>query len=504
MERLDPGRTWQMLIGGRLVASLDGSTMPVHDPATEEMIASVPLGRVADIDVAVDAAHSSFPQWRDAGPSHRGAVVRRIADLIDEHGEELALLDTLDTGVPLTAMRRDVSLTVEQIRYFAGLALHTRGETIPTDSRDSLDFTLREPFGVVARISPFNHPLMLAVAKLAAPLIAGNTVVLKPSEHTPLSALRLGELLSDELPPGVVNVVTGLGGEAGDRLSRHPQVRRISFTGGVEAGLTIQRAAASTGVKHVSLELGGKNPIIVCADADVEEAADGALRGMNFAWAGQSCGSTSRAYVHSSLMADFISLMRRRIGSLIVGDPFDPATQMGALSSRPQFEKVSRYLRHAQEDPEATVVAGGPEAADIPHRGLFVSPTLVQLESDANILAQEEIFGPVLSVIPFEDLGSVIRACNASPYGLSASVYSRDLASAMSVVRALESGYVWVNWTSTHVPGTPFGGVKDSGNSREDELQELLSYTQTKNVFINYAGGLAPPHQDAAAGGGST
>ena len=413
--------------------------------------------------------------------------------LLRRTSEEFAVLDTLDTGVPLTAMRRDVELAVQQMRYFAGLALHVRGETIPTDDRDSIDFTVREPFGVVARISPFNHPLLLAAAKVAAPLVVGNTVVLKPSEHTPLSALRLGELVASIVPAGVLNIITGFGHEAGDRIVRHPGVPRISFTGGANTGRAIQAAAASAAVKNVSLELGGKNPLIVCSDSDLDAAADGALRGMNFAWQGQSCGSTSRVYAHASLLDDFVGRLGHRMKSLVVGDPFDASTQVGALSSHQQFDKVSSYLERAHDDPRARIVVGGPERSDLPEEGFFVTPTLVVLEDDSSALAREEIFGPIVAVIPFDDIDPVIRACNDSEYGLTAGVYSKSLTTALSVVRGLESGYVWVNWTSTHVPGTPFGGVKNSGNSREDELQELLSYTQLKNVFINFSPSVIKP-----------
>jgi betaine-aldehyde dehydrogenase len=486
-------RLWRLLIDGRLVRSADGRTLPVTNPATGQLVGTVPCGGRADVDSAVEAARKAFPGWRHHGPSRRASVVGDIADVIETHSEEFAALDTLDTGVPLTAMRRDVELTVEQMRYFAGLALHIRGETIPTDGPDSIDFTVREPFGVVARISPFNHPLLLAAAKVAAPLIAGNTVILKPSEHTPLSALRLGELVAGVVPPGVLNIVTGFGHEAGDRIARHPGVPRISFTGGAVAGRAIQAAGASAAVKNVSLELGGKNPLIVCSDADVDEAADGALRGMNFAWQGQSCGSTSRVYAHASLIDEFVIRLGHRMKSLIVGDPFDACTQVGALSSRAQFDKVSSYLERAHDDPRARIVAGGRDRSDVPEEGFFVTPTLVVLDDDSSALAREEIFGPIVVVIPFDDIDPVIRACNDSEYGLTAGVYSRSLTTALSVARGIESGYVWVNWTSTHVPGTPFGGVKNSGNSREDELQELLSYTQLKNVFINFSPHVTEP-----------
>jgi acyl-CoA reductase-like NAD-dependent aldehyde dehydrogenase len=371
-------------------------------------------------------------------------------------------------------------LAVDQIRYFAGLALALTGSTIPSNHASSLDFTVREPYGVVGRIIPFNHPLMFAASKLAAPLVAGNTVILKPSQHTSLSALRLGELAAEIFPPGVVSILSGIGGVAGSRLVEHPTVTRIAFTGGTAVGLGIQRAAAESAVKVVTLALGGKNPIIVFPDADLEAAIAGVVRGMNFTWQGQSCGSTSRLYVHRSIYEDFVAKLGGDIGALRVGDPLDESTDVGAVVSRAQYENVTGYIRQGISSKARLVVGGIPAGGT---RGFFVTPTLFAIEDgDEPPLATDEIFGPVLVAAPFDSYGDVIDKANRLRYGLTASVWTRDLDTAMRATRDLEAGYVWVNWSSTHIPGTPFGGMKDSGLGREEGLEELYGYTQSKNV----------------------
>jgi acyl-CoA reductase-like NAD-dependent aldehyde dehydrogenase len=480
-------RHWRMLIGGRLVDAAGGEQADVVDPARGAIVARIPSGSSADVATAVDAAARTFPTWRATSASDRAGMVCELAAAIEQHGEELAWLDTVDGGSPIKVMRGDYKLAVDQLRYFAGLALELRGETIPTHEPGTLDFTLREPFGVVGRIVPFNHPLMFAASRIAAPLVAGNTVVLKPSEHTSLSALRLGELAAGVLPPGVLNVVTGVGAVVGDAIVRHPGVPRIAFTGGVEVGRQIQRSAAEASVKTVTLELGGKNPMIVLPDANVDDAVAGAVRGMNFTWQGQSCGSTSRLYVHRSLLEGFISAVADRMEDLVIGDPQDEGTDVGAIAYRAQYDKVVRYLEAAGRDPRSRLVTGGLPPAGEFGDGLFVRPTLFALEHDADSpIATEEIFGPILVAMPFDTLDEVIGRANALPFGLTASVWTNDLSTAMRASRELAAGYVWVNWSSSHIPGTPFGGVKDSGVGREEGIEELYGYTQSKNVYVKY------------------
>jgi betaine-aldehyde dehydrogenase len=474
--------TRPVLVGGELVWARSRETIDAVNPATGETIAQVPRCGPADVQDAVTAATVAQPAWHALDPLARAGIVGQIADAVTEHAEELAVLDVTDNGSPIREMRRDAFIAAGQLRYFAGLALQLRGETIPT-GHDRLNYTVHEPFGVVGRIIPFNHPLMFAAGRLGAPLIAGNTVIMKPSEHTSLSALRLGELIRDIVPPGVVNVLTGYGSEAGDALVADPGVRRVAFIGSVPVGRAIQRRAAEHAVKTVTLELGGKNPIVVFEDADLDAAVDGAVRGMNFTWQGQSCGSTSRLLVHASIRDELVSRLAERLDSMRSGPPSDEATETGAIVNRGQYEKVLEYVRIGREE-GARVVAGG-HAVD-QGEGLFVRPTLFDGVRPESRLAQEEIFGPVLAAMPFETYDEALMIANGVSYGLSASVFTRDIATAHRFARDVQAGYVWVNDASVHFPGTDFGGVKDSGVGREEGLGELLGYTQAKNVNVRF------------------
>jgi len=471
------------LIDGKPALARSGETLEATDPATRETLARFPRCGAEDVDDAVGAAAAAFPAWRTLHPNERAAAVGRIADVVAGHAEELALLDVADNGSPIREMRHDAHIAAAQLRYFAGLALQVRGETIPTGF-DRLDYTLPEPFGVVGRIIPFNHPLMFAAGRIGAPLVAGNTVVLKPSEHTSLSALRLGELIADVVPPGVVNIVPGLGSEAGEALVVHPDVRRLSFIGSVAVGRTIQQRAAAHIVKTVTLELGGKNPIAIFPDADLDLAVDGALRGMNFTWQGQSCGSTSRLLVHASEHAAFVDRLAERIGALRSGPPADEATDTGAIVHPMQYAKVLDYLRIGRDEGARVVVGGGPPEDESLAGGLFLRPTLFDGVRPDSRLAQEEIFGPVLAAMPFESYDEAVATANAVPYGLTAAVFTRDLSTAHRFARDIQAGYVWVNDSSRHFPGTPYGGVKDSGIGRDEGTEELLSFCQLKNVNV--------------------
>jgi acyl-CoA reductase-like NAD-dependent aldehyde dehydrogenase len=477
-----------MLIGGERVGAASGETIESRDPATGELLGRFPRGAAADVDAAVAAASAAFPAWRRTPALERAAHLDRLADLIAAHADELALLDVRDNGSPIREMRNDAHIAVAQLRYFAGIALEARGETVDTGP-DRLNYTLRQPFGVVGRIIPFNHPLMFAATKIAAPLAAGNTVIVKPSEHTSLSALRLADLLAEAFPPGVANVVTGYGDEAGEALVGHPAVRRLAFIGSVEIGLAIQRRAAASTVKTVSLELGGKNALAVFPDADLDLAVEGALRGMNFTWQGQSCGSTSRLLVHESLHEEFVGRLAGRVEGLKSGSPVDEATDTGAIVHRGQLEKVLSYLEIGREE-GAEVVAGGSLASGPGlESGTFVRPTVFDRVDPHGRLAQEEIFGPVLAVMPFVDYDEAIAIANSVSYGLTGSVYTRDLATAHRWADEIEAGYVWVNDSSRHFIGVPFGGVKNSGVGREESFEELLSYTEAKNVNVNLRSG---------------
>lgn len=461
-----------------------GATIDVINPGTGQVIARIPDAAPADVDDAVAAAVQASTRWRRTDPQQRAEALNGLAALIDEHAEELALLDVADNGSPIREMRTDVKVASTQLRYFAGLVLQVRGETVPT-SFGRLNYTLRQPYGAVVRIIPFNHPLMFAATKIAAPLAAGNTVIVKPSEHTSLSALRLAVLAQTVFPPGVVNVVTGHGETAGDHLVTHPQVRRVAFIGSAATGRSILARAAGVNIKNVTLELGGKNPLVVFPDADLDKALDAAVRGMNFTWQGQSCGSTSRLLLHRSIYDRFVGELGVKLGGMRSGRPDDPATETGAIVSTAQLDKVLAYVRIGQVEGARLVVGGEQLTGGEFAGGNFVRPALFADVACDSRLAQEEIFGPVLAAMPFDDYDDALRIANGVHYGLTASVFTSDLRTAHRFARDVESGYVWVNDVSQHSPGMSFGGVKDSGLGREEDTEELLSYTQTKSVHIN-------------------
>lgn len=477
--------TLPVFIDGSFRQARSGETIDAVNPATGELIARFPRCTSDDVEDAVQAAKAAFRGWRATAATERAALVRRLAGAIEANAEQLAMLDVIENGSPIREMRADAYTGAAALRYFAGLALELRGQTIPSDF-DRLDYTVPQPFGVVGRIIPFNHPFMFAASKSAAPLIAGNTVVLKPSEHTSMSTIRLAELAADILPPGVFNVVTGYGMEAGDPLVTHPDVRRLAFTGSAEIGRSIQQRAATQVVKTVSLELGGKNPIVVVPDADIDLAIDGALRGMNFTWQGQSCGSTSRLIVQESLRAEFVERLAARIQALRSGPPEDEATDTGAIVHRGQYEKVLSYLELGRQEGARVVVGGGPVQDAALAGGMFLRPTLFEDVKPDSRLAQEEIFGPVLAVIPYDSYDEAIEIANGVQLGLTASIFTADLRTAHRFARDIEAGYVWVNDSSRHFPGAPYGGFKDSGVGREESFDELVSYTQVKNVNINF------------------
>lgn len=475
-------REWRLTVGGRARAAGTGATYTVECPATGEPLAQAPDATEEDVDEAVRSAAAAATGWRRLSPRERGRRLRELATAVRGHADELAMLDALDSGNPVTAMRTDVHWGADVLELFADYATHLGGDTIPA-SVENLHFTRRVPFGVVARIVPFNHPAMFAAAKVAAPLLAGNAVVLKPSDITPLSALRLAEIATGILPEGTLSVITGDGPAASRALVRHPLVRRIGFIGSERVGRIIQRDAAESGVKEVSLELGGKNALIVCPDADLEAAADGIVGGMNFAWsAGQSCGSTSRVLLHAGIADEVLALVRERVARIRIGSPLDPATQMGPLASRAQYDKSRRYIDIATAE-GATLFHGGgrPEALE---RGYYIEPTIFTGVEPHMRIAQEEVFGPVMSVLTFTDLDEAIRIANGVDYGLTASIWTRDVSTALDLADRVEAGYVWINGSSRHFWGVPFGGTKSSGIGREESVEELLSYTELKAVNV--------------------
>jgi betaine-aldehyde dehydrogenase len=477
--------TLPIYIDGGFRQARSGKMIDSINPATGEVIARFPRCDAQDVDDAVVAAEAAFIEWRATPAIERAGMVRRLADRIEEHADELAMLDVKENGSPIREMRADAFTGAAALRYFAGLALELRGETVPSDF-DHLDYTVPSPFGVVGRIIPFNHPFMFAASKSAAPLIAGNTLILKPSEHTSMSTIRLAELADGVLPKGVFNVVTGTGLEAGDPLVTHPAVRRIAFTGSAEIGRSIQQRAATQVVKTVTLELGGKNPLVVMPDADLDIAVEGALSGMNFTWQGQSCGSTSRLIVQRSRRDEFVERLAARMESMRSGPPDDEATDTGAIVHRGQYEKVLSYLQIGRDEGSRVMAGGGPPEDKSLSSGMFVRPTLFTDVAPDSRLAQEEIFGPVLVVIAYDTYEDALKIANGVQYGLTASIFTNDLRTAHRFARDVEAGYVWVNDSARHFAGVPFGGFKDSGVGREESFDELVSYTQTKNVNINF------------------
>jgi 2-formylbenzoate dehydrogenase len=479
-------RDWGLIIGNDRVAATDGASYPSIDPATEEVLAHAPDASPADVDRAVASSASAFTAWRRVAPLDRAAAVREIAGLLREHIDELSLLDALDGGNPVSATRHDVEVAACLLERFADWALMLRGETIPATSA-GLHYTKQEPYGVVGRIIPFNHPVMFSAGKLGAPLVAGNTVVIKAPPQTPLSALRVGELCAQVLPPGVVNVLTSPSPAIGAAVARHPDVRRIALIGSEQAGRAAVQAGAEGGVKFVTLELGGKNAMVVRPDADLERAAHAAVEGMNFTRCqGQSCGSNSRLLIHRSVAEEVTERIVDLVQRIRIGLPVDPSTEMGPLVSAEQLARVNAYVDSACTE-GARLRTGGGRPENL-RRGFFLEPTVFSGVTPQMRVAREEIFGPVLSILTFDTDAEAIEIANSVPYGLTASVWTRDLDVAFWYIDGFDAGYTWVNDAGRHYPGLPFGGYKASGIGREEGLSELIEMTQTKSVSVRLAG----------------
>lgn len=471
-------------IAGEWQSAASGETFEVRNPATGEVLAQVASGDAADVDRAVQAARAAFRDdaWRKLSPHRRAELLWRLADLIERHGDELATLETLNNGKPIFESRQiDVPSVVENFRYFAGLADKIEGTTIPV-AGPFLNYTLREPLGVVACIVPWNFPLSLAAWKVAPALACGNTVVLKPAEETPLTALVLGELAAEAgFPPGVVNVVAGFGETAGAALVRHPDVDAISFTGSTEVGRIIMREAAAT-LKKLSLELGGKSPNIILADADLAAAVRGASSGI-FYGKGEVCAAGSRILVEESVAAEFLKAFLERAATMTVGDPMDRKTRLGAIVSEAQLERVLRYIEVGKKE-GARLLCGG-ERVTVNGRGNFVTATVFDRVEPEMTTAREEIFGPVAAVMTFRDLDDAIAKANRTIYGLAAGIWTRDIAKAHRLAAELQAGTVWINTYNRYDSASPFGGYKQSGFGRDLGFQSAIEkYTQVKSVWV--------------------
>ncbi len=477
------GRTLQtrMLIDGEWRDSQSGKTFETVNPATEETITSVAEGDAADIDLAVKAARKAFDSgaWRKMDARDRGRLMNKLADLVESHIDELAELETLDNGKPIRESKNaDLPLVIDCFRYYAGWADKIHGQTIPIRGRHFC-YTRREPVGVAGQIIPWNFPLLMAAWKWGPALAAGCTVILKPAEQTPLSALRLGELAMEAgYPAGVINIVPGFGETAGASLVKHKGVDKIAFTGETRTGQIIMKSAADT-LKRVTLELGGKSPNIVFADADLDAAVEGAILGL-YLNQGQCCGAGSRLFVQESVYDQMVERLAARAGARKLGDPFDPETEQGPQVDQAQFEKIMSYIDKGKAQ-GAKCVSGGERKGG---RGYFIKPTVFSEVKDHMAIATDEIFGPVMQVLRFREMDEVITRANTTDYGLAAAVWTRDVKKAHAVAESVRAGTVWVNCYDVFDAAAPFGGFKTSGLGRELGEKALDNYTELKTVTI--------------------
>jgi 1-pyrroline dehydrogenase len=466
----------QNLVGGEFVDAVEGGTAEILNPATGETIAEVPQGTQADVDRAVEAAKKAWPEWRESTPAQRAHLLLKLADLIDEHAEELAELESRNVGKPLAAARDEMPVCADNIRFFAGAARILEGRSTGEYMRGYTSWIRREPIGVVGQIAPWNYPLMMAVWKFAPALAAGNVSALKPSEQTPLSTLRFAQLAAGLIPPGVLNVITGDGEPVGAGIVRHPDVRMVSLTGDVATGKEVARAAAET-LKRVHLELGGKAPVIVFDDADPAQVAK-AIKIAGYWNAGQDCTAASRVVAGPKIYDRLLEELVPAVESMHVGDPAESEEiEMGPVISKAQQERVLGFLERAKG---AKVLTGGGTNG---HRGFFVKPTVVVDVDQADEIVQREVFGPVVTVQRFADDDQAIAWANDVTYGLAASVFTRDIARALNASRKLEFGTVWINDHIPLVSEMPHGGFKQSGYGKDLSAYSLEDYTQVKHVM---------------------
>lgn len=478
-------RSYQLLIDGQLVDAASGETFETVSPANNRVVGTVAKAGIEDVNLAVAAARRAFDdgRWSKMPPVERARRMRKAADIIRERVDELARLETLNCGKIIVESRADVLNTAACLDYYASLAGQVWGETIPMNA-PLLDYTLREPIGVCAQIIPWNFPLLMAAWKIGPALATGNTIVLKPASNTPITAVILGEICTEAgIPDGVLNVLTGPGAVIGTALCEHPDVDKIAFTGETETGRGILRQAAGT-IKKVSLELGGKSPNIVFPDANLDEAVAGSLFAV-FTNAGQRCTARTRLFLHESIHDSFMSDFVARTAQIRIGDPLEWNTQMGPVISRNQCERVLSFVERAREG-GADLSHGGRRVTDDPFAdGNYVMPTVFDNVSNDMTIAQEEVFGPVLSVIPFKDDAEVVQMANDTVYGLAATMWTNDIKRAHNLAAAIRAGNISINFPTVNPPEAPFGGYKQSGVGRELSRHALDLYTQVKNVVVN-------------------
>ncbi len=483
----------QMLIGGKWVDPASGEWFESVNPFTAKPWALVPRGSKADVDQAIAAAQCAFHgEWRKLTATARGALLHKFGDLVTAEAERLAQIESTDNGKLIAEMRGQLNYIPQWFYYYGGLADKIEGRVIPIDKPGVFNFTREEPLGVVAAITPWNSPLLLATWKLAPALAAGNTVVWKPSEFSSVSAFAFAELFEKAgFPPGVVNIITGFGNEVGEPLITHQDVAKVAFTGGDKTGEHVYGLAAR-GIKHVTLELGGKSANIVFDDADLDQAVKGVVSGI-FAATGQTCIAGSRALIHRSIYAEFVERLLALAKTARMGNPLDASTQVGPVTTRPQYEKILDYIRIAKEEGAVCRLGGAAAEREECGTGWFVEPTIFTDVNPEMRIANEEVFGPVLSVIPFDDEDEAVRIANNTVYGLAAGVWTQSIRRALLMSERLEAGTVWVNTYRAVSYLSPFGGYKRSGIGRESGIDAIRDYLQTKSVWIDIAGNAPNP-----------
>jgi aldehyde dehydrogenase (NAD+) len=470
----------QLLINNEWVDSVSGKTFSVVNPSNGEECARVSEGDKADVDKAVVAARHAFQAWRNIDPAERCKLLNKAADLLERDINEFAAIESLDNGKPVTAATLDMQFCVATLRYYAGWADKLQGKTIPV-SGDYFTYTLLEPVGVVGQIIPWNFPLLMFMWKVAPALACGNTIVLKPAEQTPLTALMAGKIFVEAgFPPGVLNIINGYGPTAGSAITHHMDVDKIAFTGSVEVGRIIQKASAESNLKNVTLELGGKSPLIIFEDADLNQAVEIAHIGL-FLNQGECCCASSRLYVQESVYDEFVRISVERAKKRVVGNPFDPKTEQGPQVDKEQYDRILDYIRIGKEE-GAKLLCGGNPVGD---KGFFIEPTIFADVTDNMKIAQEEIFGPVMSIIKFKDMAEVVKRANATTFGLAAGVVTKDVTRALTFAHNVRAGTVWVNCYDAFSPAAPFGGYKQSGIGRELGEYGLRQYTEVKTVTIH-------------------
>jgi (Z)-2-((N-methylformamido)methylene)-5-hydroxybutyrolactone dehydrogenase len=483
----------QMLIGGKWVDPASGEWFESVNPFTAKPWALVAGGTKADVDQAIAAAKCAFHgEWRKLTATARGALLHKFGELVAAEAQRLAEIESTDNGKLIAEMRGQLNYIPQWFYYYGGLADKIEGRVIPIDKPGVFNFTREEPLGVVAAITPWNSPLLLATWKLAPALAAGNTIVWKPSEFSSVSAFAFGELFEKAgFPPGVVNIITGFGNEVGEPLITHQDVAKVAFTGGDKTGEHVYGLAAR-GIKHVTLELGGKSANIVFDDADLDQAVKGVVSGI-FAATGQTCIAGSRALIHRSIHAEFVERLLDLAKTARMGNPLDASTQVGPVTTRPQYEKILDYIRIAKEEGAVCRLGGAPAEREECGSGWFVEPTIFTGVNPEMRIANEEVFGPVLSVIPFDDEDEAVRIANNTQYGLAAGVWTQSIRRALLMSERLEAGTVWVNTYRAVSYMSPFGGYKRSGIGRESGIDAIRDYLQTKSVWIDIAGNAPNP-----------